>query len=129
MSEGAESVSAFREAIGRGDRRAIARTITLLESTRPDQAALGQAVLDAVVERTGGAVRVGITGPPGVGKSSFIETLGLHLLGLRCGLLRECGAHHNAGHCRHNALFHKSPRASILPGHSHCTRHALGRRR
>ena len=82
MSEGAESVSAFREAIQRGDRRAIARTITLLESTRPDQAALGQAVLDAVVESTGGAIRVGITGPPGVGKSSFIETLGLHLLGL-----------------------------------------------
>jgi LAO/AO transport system kinase len=82
MSEGAESVSGFREAIQRGDRRAIARTITLLESTRPDQAALGQAILDAVVESTGGAVRVGITGPPGVGKSSFIETLGVHLLGL-----------------------------------------------
>jgi LAO/AO transport system kinase len=82
MSEGAESVSAFREAIRRGDRRAIARTITLLESTRADQAALGQAILDAVIESTGGAVRVGITGPPGVGKSSFIETLGVHLLGL-----------------------------------------------
>jgi LAO/AO transport system kinase len=82
MSEGAESASAFRDAIQRGDRRAIARTITLLESTRPDQAALGQAILDALVESTGGATRVGITGPPGVGKSTFIETLGLHLLGL-----------------------------------------------
>jgi len=80
MSPDAESVPAFREAIRRGDRRSIARTITLLESTRPDQAALGQAILDALVADTGGAIRVGITGPPGVGKSSFIETFGLHLL-------------------------------------------------
>jgi LAO/AO transport system kinase len=80
MSQGAQSPLAFRDAIRRGDRRAIARTITLLESTRPDQAALGQAVLDALVGDTGGAVRVGITGPPGVGKSTFIEALGLHLL-------------------------------------------------
>jgi LAO/AO transport system kinase len=82
MSAEAESASAFRDAVRRGDRRAIARTITLLESTRPDQAALGQSILDSLVESTGGATRVGITGPPGVGKSSFIETLGLHLLGL-----------------------------------------------
>ena len=80
MSPDAESAPAFRDAIRRGDRRAIARTITLLESTRPDQAALGQAILDALVPDTGGAIRVGITGPPGVGKSTFIEALGLHLL-------------------------------------------------
>ena len=80
MSSGADSASGYTDAIRRGDRRAIARTITLLESTRPDQAALGGSVLDALVPFTGGATRVGITGPPGVGKSSFIETLGLHLL-------------------------------------------------
>ena len=80
MSPEAESAPAFRDAIRRGDRRAIARTITLLESTRPDQAALGQAILDALVPDTGGAIRVGVTGPPGVGKSTFIEALGLHLL-------------------------------------------------
>ena len=80
MSEGAESAPAFRDAIRRGDRRAIARSITLLESTRPDQSALGQAILDALVPETGGAIRVGVTGPPGVGKSTFIEALGLHLL-------------------------------------------------
>jgi LAO/AO transport system kinase len=80
MSRDAESAPAFRDAIRRGDRRAIARTITLLESTRADQAALGQAILDALVPDTGGATRVGITGPPGVGKSTLIEALGLHLL-------------------------------------------------
>ena len=72
-----ESVCA---AIRAGDRRAIARTITLLESTRADHAERGQEILDALVPDTGGALRVGITGPPGVGKSTFIEALGLHLL-------------------------------------------------
>ena len=80
MSSDAESVATFCAAIRRGDRRRIARTITLLESTRPDQAALGQAILDALVADTGGAIRVGITGPPGVGKSSFIEAFGLYLI-------------------------------------------------
>jgi len=80
MSEAAVSVREYRDAITRGDRRAIARTITLLESTRPDQAELGQAILEDLVPRTGGAARVGITGPPGVGKSTFIEALGIFLL-------------------------------------------------
>jgi len=63
-----------------GDRRVIAKTITLLESRRADHRELGQEVLDALVPATGRAIRVGITGPPGVGKSSFIETLGLALV-------------------------------------------------
>jgi LAO/AO transport system kinase len=71
-----ESIAAIRA----GDRRAIARTITLIESTRVDRAERGQQILDALVSDTGGALRVGITGPPGVGKSTFIESLGLHLL-------------------------------------------------
>jgi LAO/AO transport system kinase len=76
------NAASFRDAIRGGDRRALARAITLLESTRPDQAALGQEILEALVPYTGGAVRLGVTGPPGVGKSSFIEALGLHLIGL-----------------------------------------------
>jgi LAO/AO transport system kinase len=76
----AESPEALCEAIRRGDRRALARTITLLESTRADLAARGQAVLEGVVAATGGSARLGITGPPGVGKSTFIEVLGLHLI-------------------------------------------------
>lgn len=70
----------YRDAIRAGDRRAVARTITLLESTRPDRAALGQEILELLVPYTGEAVRVGITGPPGVGKSTFIEALGLQLV-------------------------------------------------
>jgi LAO/AO transport system kinase len=68
------------EAIRAGDRRALARTITLLESTRPDHAAEGQAILEALVPATGQSVRIGITGPPGVGKSTFIEAFGLALI-------------------------------------------------
>ena len=64
-----------------GDRRIIAKTITLLESRRADHRELGQEVLDGLVPHAGGSLRVGITGPPGVGKSSFIETLGLALVG------------------------------------------------
>ncbi len=62
-----------------GERLALARGITLAESTRDDDQARAQALLDAVAGHTGGAVRVGLSGTPGVGKSTFIETLGAHL--------------------------------------------------
>ena len=58
----------------------MARAITLLESTREDHAELGQAILEELVPASGGANRVGISGPPGVGKSQFIEALGLVLV-------------------------------------------------
>ena len=71
---------AARQAIRAGERRALAQAITLIESTRPDRQALGQEILEGLVADTGGAVRVGLTGPPGVGKSTFVEALGLYLL-------------------------------------------------
>ncbi len=80
MSKQAQSAQAWHDEIRGGDRRALARAITLLESTRSDQAALGQQVLDSLVPYTGTAQRVGVTGPPGVGKSTFIEALGLYLV-------------------------------------------------
>jgi LAO/AO transport system kinase len=79
MSEGA--VAAYRDGVRGGDRRLLAKAITLLESRRADQAALGRALLEELMPHTGGAVRLGVTGTPGVGKSSFIERLGLHLIG------------------------------------------------
>ena len=63
-----------------GERRALARTITLIESTRADHQARAQALLAALLPKTGGALRIGISGAPGVGKSSFIETFGLYLI-------------------------------------------------
>jgi LAO/AO transport system kinase len=89
MSRADESPDVYRDAIRDGDRRAMARAITFLESTRPEQAAFGQAILEGLVSDAGGAIRVGITGPPGVGKSTFIEALGLRLIdrGLRVAVL------------------------------------------
>ncbi len=64
------------------DRRALAKAITLAESTRTDHQRTARAVIDALLPATGNAIRVGISGAPGVGKSTFIEALGLHLVGL-----------------------------------------------
>jgi LAO/AO transport system kinase len=63
-----------------GDRRALARAITLVESTRGDHRDDAAALLDALLPATGHAMRVGITGTPGAGKSTLIEALGLHIL-------------------------------------------------
>lgn len=63
-------------------RRAIAKAITLLESTRADHRAQADELLTALLPHTGKSLRLGISGVPGVGKSTFIEALGLHLIGL-----------------------------------------------
>ena len=65
-----------------GDRLTLSRAITLVESRRPDDQALAQQVLESVLPNTGNSVRVGITGVPGVGKSTFIEALGNYLTGV-----------------------------------------------
>jgi LAO/AO transport system kinase len=62
------------------NRRALAKTITLLESTRADHCQRAHAVLDALLPFSGNSIRIGISGVPGVGKSTFIEVLGLHLI-------------------------------------------------
>jgi len=64
-----------------GDRAALARAITLIESSRADHQAEAQGLLEKLLPRTGKSVRLGITGVPGVGKSTFIEALGLHAIG------------------------------------------------
>ncbi|MGD9550947.1 MAG: methylmalonyl Co-A mutase-associated GTPase MeaB [Burkholderiaceae bacterium] len=61
-------------------RRAMAKAITLLESTRADHRAQADALLTALLPHTGQAFRLGISGVPGVGKSTFIEALGLYLI-------------------------------------------------
>lgn len=69
--------------------RPLAKTITLLESQREDHKARARHVLEALLPHTGGAMRVGISGVPGVGKSTFIEAFGLYLIeqGLRVAVL------------------------------------------
>lgn len=65
-----------------GDRLTLSRAITLVESRRPDDQALAQQVLERVLPKTGNSTRIGITGVPGVGKSTFIEAFGTYLTGL-----------------------------------------------
>ena len=70
----------FCDGVRAGDRRVLAKAITLIESRRPDQVRLGHAVVESLADLSGGAVRLGISGPPGVGKSRFTEALGLMLV-------------------------------------------------
>ncbi len=71
---------ALMDGVCRSERRALAKAITLLESTRADHRARADALLNALLPRTGQAIRLGISGVPGVGKSTFIEALGLFLI-------------------------------------------------
>jgi LAO/AO transport system kinase len=75
------SVTELAEGIRGGQRSALARAITLVESTRPDHRARAQELLLEVMPHAGSAYHVGITGVPGVGKSTSIEALGMHLIG------------------------------------------------
>lgn len=63
-----------------GDRALLARAITLVESTNPEHGRLAQAVLQELLPKTGNAVRLGMTGVPGVGKSTTIDQLGMNLI-------------------------------------------------
>ncbi|HIL88531.1 MAG TPA: methylmalonyl Co-A mutase-associated GTPase MeaB [Deltaproteobacteria bacterium] len=68
------------DAIRSGNRRALAKAITLLESSRPADQAAAQRLLETLLPDSGHALRLGVTGVPGVGKSTFIESFGLHLI-------------------------------------------------
>jgi LAO/AO transport system kinase len=75
-----EGAVGLAEKVRAGDRRALARAITLIESTRPEHAGEAEALLEALLAHSGNSVRIGISGVPGVGKSTFIERFGLHLV-------------------------------------------------
>jgi len=63
-----------------GDRMALAKAITLIESASPKHQSEAQKIMDAILPYTGKSIRIGITGVPGVGKSTFIEALGNYLI-------------------------------------------------
>ena len=73
-------MSELASQVTEGDRRALARAITLVESTRADHRHEADALLTELMPKTGAAIRVGISGAPGAGKSTFIEALGLHVI-------------------------------------------------
>ena len=63
-----------------GNRLALAKVVTLLESKRASHRTSAEAILSSLMPHAGNSIRIGISGPPGVGKSTFIEALGLHFL-------------------------------------------------
>ncbi len=64
------------EAVFAGDRRALARALTLVESTRKDHQILAAELMERLVPFSGTSIRIGISGAPGVGKSTFVEAFG-----------------------------------------------------
>src|ERR1700694_3805745 len=76
----ADPVEELATAVRSGDRAALPRAITLVESTRPDHREAAQQLLMELMPQAGTAMHVGITGVPGVGKSTAIEALGMYLI-------------------------------------------------
>ncbi|HKI45144.1 MAG TPA: methylmalonyl Co-A mutase-associated GTPase MeaB, partial [Balneolales bacterium] len=76
-----DALKVIVEKLCSGDRRALAQAITLVENNREDALDKAQQILEAALPYTGQSLRLGISGVPGVGKSTFIEALGMKLIG------------------------------------------------
>jgi LAO/AO transport system kinase len=76
----AEDISYYIEGVRAQNRKAISRTITLIESALAEHQEITRQVLEGLLAYTGNSVRLGITGVPGVGKSTFIEAMGIRLI-------------------------------------------------
>jgi LAO/AO transport system kinase len=75
-----DDMEVLAASVQRGDRRATARAITIIESTREEHRDMADALLRMLLPESGASIRVGVSGVPGVGKSTFIETFGLHII-------------------------------------------------
>jgi LAO/AO transport system kinase len=73
------SVAAYCEGIRNGNRTVLSRAVTLIESNNPDHQIVAQEIVDRCLPYSGKSVRIGITGVPGAGKSTFIESFGVYL--------------------------------------------------
>lgn len=79
--DGTSTAAPLARGVREGNRRALAKAITLVESTRADHQRQAQELLELLLPYTGQAARIGISGVPGVGKSTFIESFGLYVIG------------------------------------------------
>lgn len=118
-----------------GDRAALARAITLIESERREDGESAQELLQGVMERTGEAWRIAISGMPGVGKSTFIDAFGMYLLeqGHRVAVLAVDPSSAVSGGSiladkTRMARLARDPRAYIRPSPSARTLGGVGRR-
>ncbi|WP_421780107.1 methylmalonyl Co-A mutase-associated GTPase MeaB [Kiloniella litopenaei] len=81
MTKDKGKIEKLVEGIADGQRRALAQAITLIESTRSDHREDADRLLEQILPMSGKSIRIGISGVPGVGKSTFIESFGMHLIG------------------------------------------------
>jgi LAO/AO transport system kinase len=131
---------ALAERVRAGDRAALAKAITLVESRRADHQAAARGLVQALLPHSGGAIRLGITGPPGVGKSTLIDRLGLTLAerGHRIAVLAVDPSSSRAGgailgdktrmaelSAHSNAFIRPSPSSGTLGGTAARTREAM----
>jgi LAO/AO transport system kinase len=79
-AELAQESAALADGVLAGDRRALAQAITLIESTRSDHRAAASDLLERLMPFAGNSIRLGVSGVPGVGKSTFVEALGNHVI-------------------------------------------------
>lgn len=130
----------FVRGIEQADRTTLARAITLIESSRRDDRPKANQLLDRLLPRTGKAMRIGISGVPGVGKSTFIEALGLYLIeqGLKVAVLAIDPTSSRTGgsilgdktrmqrlSMAENAYIRPSPTSGALGGVARMTRETL----
>ncbi len=123
-----------------GNRRDLAKAITLIESTREHDRAIAQELLESLLPQTGKSVRIGISGVPGVGKSTFIESFGMYLvqLGKKVAVLAVDPSSPIAGGSilgdktrmellsrEENAFIRPSPSVGALGGVAHKTRETM----
>ncbi len=78
---GSEDIQYYIDGVLGQNRRILSKTITLVESSLPDHQAMARNIIERLLSETGKAIRLGISGVPGVGKSTFIESFGLSLIG------------------------------------------------
>jgi len=122
-------------AVRNGDRRALARAVTLVESTRAEDRRAAERLIESVLPATGGATRIGISGPPGAGKSTFIERFGLDGLarGRRIAVLAvdpgsKRGGGAILGDKTRMAELARAPRAFIRPSSAGAASGGVARR-
>lgn len=133
-------IDALRASIIRGDRRGLARGITLVESDLPLHQAQAEDLLTGLLPETGKAIRLGVSGAPGVGKSTFVEAFGMHVVetGRRVAVLAIDPSSHLSGGSilgdktrmdelsRHPSAFVRpTPAGRMLGGVARRTREAI----
>jgi len=135
-----KDINYYIDGIKKRDRRIVAKTITLIESSLSSHQKLAQAIINRLISLSGNAVRLGITGVPGVGKSTFTESFGMHLIkeGKRVAVLAVDPSSTRSGgsiladktrmeklSLEKNAFIRPSPSGGTLGGVAKKTREAM----